>query len=245
MSLESEILSQIDTQQLAAQLGTDPATAEAGAAQAIRALVGGMHQNVQAGGGEASLAGALSDHAASNLFEGGQVNLDDVDTRDGEAIVGHVLGDNAEAGIAQFGGAQAAGIDQGMMGKLLKLLAPIVLAYIAQQITKKKGDVLDQAGGGQGEQGGGGILGQILGGILGGGILGGGQPEQPTQTQQQPQTQPQTGGGTFNTPGTGDGGLTMDPGAGSEQQRSTQQQPTQQQGGGIIGDILGGIFGGR
>lgn len=193
MSLESEILSQIDTEQLARQLGTDPATAEAGAADAIRTLVSGMARNAQDPQGEASLAGALNQHAqSSSLFNTPGLDLDEVDQQDGEKIVTHVLGEDA----AQFGGLQAAGgADSGMTAKLLKLLAPIVLAYIAKQITQKSGtgggDILGQAAGGEG----GGILGQILGQVLGGGSTTqtGPTPEQPEQPQ--PQSTPEQSGG--------------------------------------------------
>ena len=226
MSLESEILSQIDTDQLAAQLGTDPATAEATAAEAIRTLVGGMASNAQSPDGEASLAGALTDHAnRSPLFNTQGVDLNEVDEEDGQKIVRHVLG-------AQ----QAAGVDSGMMGKMLKLLAPIVLAYIAKQITQKSqnNDVLGDAAGGAG----GGILGQILGQVLGGG----GGNTQP-QTQQQPPTRTDT---PFQVPSsTGDGGLRME--LPEDQPGSTQQEQPEQRGsgGGILGQILGGLFGGR
>lgn len=167
MSLEDEILSQIDTAQLAQQLGTDPETAAADAAQAIRALVGGMAKNAADPQGEASLAGALGHHAqASTLFNTPGLDIDEVDQEDGAKIVNHVLGSDEE-----FGGLAAAntGGESGTMPKLLKILAPIVLAYIAKQLTQKQADagstdVLGQAAGGEG----GGILGQILGGALGG-----------------------------------------------------------------------------
>ncbi|MGD8216364.1 DUF937 domain-containing protein [Aestuariimicrobium sp. Y1814] len=177
MSIESEILSQIDTEQLAQQLGTDAATAEAGAAEAIRALVGGMATNASDPQGERSLASALSQHAqSSTLFNTPGLDLDEVDQEDGAKIVNHVLGSDQ-----QFGGLQAADTvaQSSQMPKLLKILAPIVLAYIAKQITAKQNegggtDILGQAAGGEG----GGILGQILGNVLGGG-----QQSQPTQQQ--------------------------------------------------------------
>ena len=169
MSIETEILSQINTEQLARQLGTDPATAEAGAVHAIRTLVGGMAQNAQQPQGEAALASALASHAqGSPLFNTPGIDLDEVDQTDGEKIVGHVLGGQGDGGqpqASQLGGLQAAGLDSGMTSKLLKLLAPIVLAYVAKQITQKEGgNVLGDAAGGAG----GGILGQILGGLFGG-----------------------------------------------------------------------------
>lgn len=233
MSLEQEILHQIDTTQLAEQLGTDPQTAEQSAAEAIRALVGGMQQNAQSPNGEASLANALSDHASSSLFDG-TLDLNRVDQNDGAAIAGHVLGNPAE--VSQFGGFQAAGGDQQLVNKVIKLLAPIVMAYIAKRITEGQGDVLGRAKEGQG----GGILSDILGKVLGGGVA----QQQPEPQAQQPQ-QPQQGDGGFTQQQTSnDGELRMD--VPTDEGSARGQQPNQgqqKQDGGILGQILGGIFG--
>lgn len=229
MSLEQEILHQIDTTQLAEQLGTDPQTAEQSAAEAIRALVGGMQQNAQSPNGEASLANALSDHAGSSLFDG-TLDLNQVDQNDGAAIAGHVLGNPAE--VSQFGGFQAAGGDQQLVNKVIKLLAPIVMAYIAKRITEGQGDVLGRAKEGQG----GGILGDILGKVLGGGAA---------QQQPEPQAQqPQQGDGGFTQQQTSnDGELRMDVPTDEGSTNEQRNQGQQKQDGGILGQILGGIFG--
>ena len=229
MSLEHEILHQIDTTQLAEQLGTDPQTAEQSAAEAIRALVGGMQQNAQSPNGEASLANALSDHAGSSLFDG-TLDLNQVDQNDGAAIAGHVLGNPAE--VSQFGGFQAAGGDQQLVNKVIKLLAPIVMAYIAKRITEGQGDVLGRAKEGQG----GGILSDILGKVLGGGAA---------QQQPEPQAQqPQQGDGGFTQQQTSnDGELRMDVPTDEGSTNEQRNQGQQKQDGGILGQILGGIFG--
>lgn len=229
MSLEQEILHQIDTTQLAEQLGTDPQTAEQSAAEAIRALVGGMQQNAQSPNGEASLANALSDHAGSSLFDG-TLDLNQVDQNDGAAIAGHVLGNPAE--VSQFGGFQAAGGDQQLVNKVIKLLAPIVMAYIAKRITEGQGDVLGRAKEGQG----GGILSDILGKVLGGGAA---------QQQPEPQAQqPQQGDGGFTQQQTSnDGELRMDVPTDEGSTNEQRNQGQQKQDGGILGQILGGIFG--
>src|ERR687893_800771 len=160
MSATDEILANIPLSQLAAQLGVDETTAEAATRQAIPALLGGLHANAQDPAGAASLAGALGNHSSA-LVDGG-VNLDEVDTADGEKIVGNIFGPNTGQ-VAQTL-SNNVGQQSGLIQKLLPILAPIVLAYISKRFT------------GGGNQGGAGdLLGSILGGA-GGGAGGGGQP---------------------------------------------------------------------
>jgi hypothetical protein len=193
MSPVDEILSQIPLSDLAAQLGTDEATAEQAARQALPALLGGIQANTDDPGGAASFARAVDQHSSS-LLDGG-VNLGDVDTNDGQKIVGHVFGSNQDQVINQLSipglGGGGAG---GLMSKLLPLLAPIVMSYLAKKLGGSAaggagaggaldgglgdllGGLLGGAGGQGGNQGGGlgGGLGDLLGGLLGGGLLGGG-----------------------------------------------------------------------
>ncbi|GEL22736.1 hypothetical protein PSU4_16900 [Pseudonocardia sulfidoxydans NBRC 16205] len=155
-----EILSQIPLSDLAAQLGTDEATAEQATRQALPALLGGIQANTDDPGGAASFAKAVDQHSSS-LLDGG-VNLNDVDTNDGEKIVGHVFGSNQDQVINQLsipglGGGNAGGL----MSKLLPLLAPIVMSYLAKKLG-------GSAAGGAGGASGGGGLGDLLGGLLGG-----------------------------------------------------------------------------
>ena len=154
MTATDEIMANIPIAQLAAQLGVDEATAEAATRQAIPTLLGGMQANAEDPAGAASLAGALGDHP-SDLVDGG-VDLDQVDTDDGEKIVGNIFGPNTGQ-VAQTLGANV-GQQSGLIQKLLPILAPIVLAYISKRLT----------GGGQGG-GSGNVLTDLLGSMLGGG----------------------------------------------------------------------------
>ena len=169
MSATDEILADIPLTQLAAQLGVDEATAEAATRQAIPALLGGLQANAQDPAGAASLAGALGNHS-SNLVDGG-VNLDEVDTADGEKIVGNIFGPNSTQ-VAQTLGNNL-GQQSGLIQKLLPILAPIVLAYISRRLTGGgqgggAGDLLGSILGGAGQGGGGNPLNDLLGGMLGG-----------------------------------------------------------------------------
>lgn len=135
-----ELLSQIPIGQLAGQLGVSDAEAEEAVRTALPALLGGMQANAQDPAGEASLAQALSQHAGA-LPDGG-IDLDQVDTDDGAKIVKNVFGDNEEAVVNQLGG--VGGLGGGLIGKLLPMLAPLLLAFLGKK-------VIGGLGGGGGE----------------------------------------------------------------------------------------------
>jgi hypothetical protein len=174
-----DLLSQIPMNQLAQQLGVDEQTAEQATRQALPALLGGMQANAHDPAGAASLGQALGQHD-DNLLDGG-VDFGQVDTVDGDKIVSNVFGDNREQVVNQLGG--RGGGAGNLIAKLLPLLAPIVMSYLAKQFSKRGGggtttasatgdgvgleDLLGGLLGGQGGAGGG--IGDLLGGLLGGG----------------------------------------------------------------------------
>lgn len=171
-----DILGQIPVDQIADMLGTDRQTAQTAVEAAVPTLLAGLHSNAQAPEGAASLESALSQHH-DGLVDGG-VDAAQVDTADGEKIVNHVFGGRQDQVANQLAGtAQLGGVGGDLVRKLLPLLAPIVMSYLANKVLGGRGQAGGGAGGGQGAgAGAGGIdLGGILGGILGGagGGLGG------------------------------------------------------------------------
>ena len=177
----SDLLDSLPLAQLAARTGATEDEVRTAAATALPALLGGMQANAAHPSGEASLAEALSQHD-NDLLDGG-VDLDAVDPDDGAKITRHVFGDQTDAVVSRLGGGGSK--DAGLVGKLLPLLAPIVLSYLAKQVGGTKGGV---AGGvlgtvlssvlsgalsgispdtGKAPVPGGGILGELLGGLLG------------------------------------------------------------------------------
>ena len=160
----NDLLSQIPMDQLARQLGVDEKTAEQATRQALPALIGGMQANAQDPAGAASLSRAVGDHDAS-LLEGG-IDLGQIDTGDGDKIVSNVFGGNRDQVVKRLAGGGDG--DSGLIGKLLPMLAPLVMAYLAKQFQGGGGA---QASPADGADGGG--LGDLLGGLLGG--AGGGQ----------------------------------------------------------------------
>jgi hypothetical protein len=171
-----DLLNQIDINQVASLLGTDPASAQSAVEAALPTLLAGMHTNAQAPDGAASLQSALSQHH-DGLLDGG-VDVSRVDTADGEKIVGHVFGGQQDQVAAQLAGtAGLGGIGGDLIRKALPILAPIVMSYLARKLFGQGGQGADQARqpGGVGEGQAGGIdLGGILGGILGAGAGAGG-----------------------------------------------------------------------
>ncbi|WP_226760647.1 DUF937 domain-containing protein, partial [Arthrobacter sp. SO3] len=178
-----DILSQIPVDQIAGMLGTDRQTAQAAVEAAVPTLLAGMHNNAQAADGAASLESALSQHR-DGLMEGG-VDVSQVDTADGEKIVSHVFGGQQDQVASQLAGTpQLGGVGGDLLKKLLPILAPIVMSYLANKVLGGRGQSSGagsaSGAGGSGQAGGsggidlGGILGGILGGAAGGAGAGGG-----------------------------------------------------------------------
>lgn len=161
MAALDELMSSLPIGDIAKKLGVDEATASQAVEQALPALLAGMGANAQDEAGAASLQKAVSKHDPS-LVEGG-VNLADVDEEDGKKIVKNVFGQNTDQVVQALDQKQGGGAGD-LIGKLLPILAPIVLSFLAQQFTKKSAGGDAQGGG----------IGDLLGGLLGGGDSGSG-----------------------------------------------------------------------
>ncbi|CAN5185845.1 DUF937 domain-containing protein [soil metagenome] len=157
MAQLDEIFELIPIDQIASALGVDSATAEQAVKSALPALLGGLHANAQDEAGASSLASALATKDPS-LVEGG-VSLADIDAADGEKIVGNIFGQKSDQIASQLS-AGSGTPDISVITKLLPLLAPIVMSFLAKKALGEKGAASGESAGG---------LGDILGGLLGGG----------------------------------------------------------------------------
>lgn len=189
MSEIQQLISQIPVQQVAQRAGVDEADARQAIEAIVPALVGGMQANAHEPSGARSLAGALDKH---------QGHLDErlagnVDPADGQKIVQNVFGDNTDRIAQAAGGGSAL---SGIIQKILPIVAPMVIAWVANRFFGQGGAQAPQTeqapqqdsgfglddllggilGGGSGAQqngaqqsGGLGGLGDLLGGLLGGG----------------------------------------------------------------------------
>ena len=139
------------------QFGLDERQAASAVNVAVPVILGGLNRNAQTPEGAASLNNALeSKHDGSLLDNLGSVlgggNITDL-LQDGGGILGHVFGNNVP--VVENGVAQKTGISADKIGPIIKMLAPIVMAYLGKE--KSTNNV--NAGG----------LGDLLGGLLGGG----------------------------------------------------------------------------
>ena len=199
-SLTDDIFSQLsrtDMQQIGQQLGTGQAQTAGAIAAALPMILGAMGRNTSQSGGADALLGALGrDHAGGGgigdilgAVLGGQRSRQ----TDGQGQLGHIFGSQLPRAEAGLGQATGLGNDKAQM--LLKILAPIVMAYLAKRMlgggnqgsAQDLGNILGQERQVQQQQGGlgGGLLGAVLdqdgdgqlglGDLLkiGGGLLGG------------------------------------------------------------------------
>ncbi|AXH97945.1 DUF937 domain-containing protein [Ornithinimicrobium avium] len=126
-----QLMNAIPTSQLARAVGEDEATTRKAVQAALPALLGGLSANANDQTGARSLLDALGQHQNSLADD---VRLDAVDPADGEKILGHVFGGNTDAVVNQLGGLGGGGQMGGLVRKLLPLLAPIVLSWLAKQV---------------------------------------------------------------------------------------------------------------
>ena len=164
-SLSTQLLSQLGgapLREISSQLGIDQAQASTAVGAALPLLLGALGQNASRPQGTQALLGALQkDHAGGGDIAGllGAV-LGGSQSRqtDGGAILGHIFGGRQARAETWLG--QATGLGGDKAAQLLKILAPLVLAYLAKRMFQ----------GGQGQAqaaAGGGSAADQLGAILG------------------------------------------------------------------------------
>jgi hypothetical protein len=155
--------------QLSRQIGADPDATAKGIETALPLLLGGLARNASKPEGASALANALDrDHsadlldslgallggggggggglgsllgAAGALFGGGSASGAQPKALDGAGILGHILGSKRTP--VETGVSRASGLDKGQVGKLLMMLAPLVMSALAKS---KKQSNLDSGG---------------------------------------------------------------------------------------------------
>jgi hypothetical protein len=123
--------------QMSQQLGTDEATTAKAMAVALPLLLGGLTRNAATPQGAASLDAALTRDHDGSLLDAPQRALTDPTAFKAGGILGHIFGQR-QAPIEQ-GVAKATGLDSQRVGKLLMMLAPLVMAALARARTSQPG----------------------------------------------------------------------------------------------------------
>lgn len=148
-SLAEQLMAQLQgtpLQQLAAQLGESPARTESAVGTALPMLLGALGRNAAEPQGAADLLGALQrgqGAAGGGLDLGGLLGSmlgggasgaqASAGGLDGAAVLGQILGGSQQR--VQDGVGQATGLGSIGAEQLLKLLAPIVMSFLAQRVS--------------------------------------------------------------------------------------------------------------
>ena len=117
--------------QLSQQIGADESTTQQAVQAALPMLLGGLARNSANPAGAASLSGALAEHRGGGLLDNLGSLIGNPQSGAGAGILGHIFGsrrDTVEQGVGQ-----ATGLNQQQIGKLLMVLAPIVMAVLARR----------------------------------------------------------------------------------------------------------------
>lgn len=113
-------------QRISGSLGTDQSATSKALAAAIPLLLTGLARNAAQPGGAEQLHAALARDHDGSVLDGAAPAA----AADGDAILGHILGDRRS--VAERGIAGASGLDVSKVGPLLAMVAPLVMGALGK-----------------------------------------------------------------------------------------------------------------
>lgn len=135
------------------QVGAQPDQVKQLTDLALPTLLQAMNKNSQTKDGAKSLLNALDQHQDDDVLDLNQF-FNNVDTKDGAKIIGHLLG-SKEKKVEQ-GLAIKTGLDMNQVSSLLTMLAPLLLSQLGKQKKQKNGfgvdDLMGMLGGFKGSK---------------------------------------------------------------------------------------------
>ena len=169
------LLELIPVGDIAKQFGISESVAEGAVKQILPTLVSGMAANAKDDAGAKSLEKALTKHTGALS---GKKTVSEIDTEDGEKIVSNVFGTKKNE-VVKAVASKSGEADESLIAKILPIVAPIVLAWVASQFFNKKEETASSSKTTEAASGGG--IGDIIGGLVSskegqdmiGGLLGG------------------------------------------------------------------------
>jgi hypothetical protein len=127
----SGVLGGTELNRIGRQLGTDEATTKSAVGAALPMLLGALSRNASRDDGAQSLLRALAKDHDGSVLDNPSAVLDQPETGPGEGILRHLFGGRRPA--VERGIGQATGLETGSSGKLLAMLAPIVMGALGRQ----------------------------------------------------------------------------------------------------------------
>lgn len=122
---------------LSKQLGTSKGQTQAGVAAALPMLLGALSRNAQSPDGAQSLGSALDRDHDGSILDNVSGFLGQGDTSVGAGILKHVFGGKQHR--MESGLAQTTGLDSAAAGKMLAMVAPMVLGTLGK--AKRQGQM--------------------------------------------------------------------------------------------------------
>ena len=101
---------------------------------ALPKIISAMTSNASSSEGAASLYNALGDHVTDESVE---EQIHNVDTEDGEKIIGHIFGDNTDSEIHSI--AEETDMSSGQISDLLSNVAPSILSQLSGSLSQSDG----------------------------------------------------------------------------------------------------------
>ncbi|MEO1573693.1 MAG: DUF937 domain-containing protein [Pseudomonadota bacterium] len=150
--------------QLAGNFNLNPEQAGQAVTQLLPALTGGLKKNMGSADGLGALMGALQKGNHSRYLENAGDLLRPETVKDGNGILGHLLGSKDASRAVAAQAAQNTGIDVSVLKKMLPMVAAMTMGGMSKQVQS------------QAQPSGGGGLGGMLGGALGA-LTGGGKQQ--------------------------------------------------------------------
>jgi len=130
--------------QISRQIGADEATTQNAIGMALPVLISGLARNASQPGGAAALDRAVDNHDGGLLDNLGSVLGGGINASSGAGILGHILG-GKRAPVEQ-GIGRATGLSSQQIGRLLIVLAPIVMAALSRMRQQRAADAPGGAG---------------------------------------------------------------------------------------------------
>lgn len=136
--LSQQLGDQDSVAQLSRAIGADSQTTQRAVAGALPVLLGALAGNASRPGGAEPLARALTKDHDGSILDNLTGFLGAGQTSDGEGILRHALGSRQDAAQQQLG--RMSGLDADSAGRLMAMLAPLVMGALGRTMRQKQLD---------------------------------------------------------------------------------------------------------
>lgn len=141
LEMLSEQLHGGNLSKISRQIGADENATQGALSAALPLLISALSRNASGREGADALAGALARDHDGSILENLSGFLDNPDTTNGDGILGHVLG--AKRGMIENGLSRSSGLSAGSVGKMLSMLAPVLMGALGKK--QRQGNMDNQS----------------------------------------------------------------------------------------------------